>query len=312
MRFDHDKFFAGVKTTWGGLRAAQVAALDSLLNLFEADENMSDIRWIAYALATVKHECADTYSPIAEYGKGKGKAYGKPDPETRQIYYGRGLVQLTWKKNYKLFSEKLGVDLLNEPDAAMELETAYQILSIGMRKGLFTGKSLQNYIHGEVCDYINARRIINGTDRAALIAGYAEQFEEILTSAKVDDAVDAPAIVATTSTTTTTTTPDATVTVTEQKESLIKTLGVPDAAKEIAKSGVTQLGTTAATTLGTVGAGAGLKAFIDGHLTELIFAAFIITLAVVIVIVVLVSKHQTKQKVIEVNADKAKNDVKLL
>jgi hypothetical protein len=50
----------------------------------------------------------------------------------------------------------------------------------GMQKGIFTGKKLGDYISNVKTDYINARRVINGTDRATTIANYAEDFEIIL------------------------------------------------------------------------------------------------------------------------------------
>jgi hypothetical protein len=56
-------------------------------------------------------------------------------------------------------------------------------MSHGMRHGTFTGKKLADYINATGCDYRNARRIINGVDQAALIAGYATALEGILTQA---------------------------------------------------------------------------------------------------------------------------------
>ena len=56
----------------------------------------------------------------------------------------------------------------------------YAIMSYGMRQGSFTGKKLSTYIYSAGCDYQQARRIINGTDQAAKIAGYAERLELIL------------------------------------------------------------------------------------------------------------------------------------
>lgn len=53
-------------------------------------------------------------------------------------------------------------------------------MSHGMRHGSFTGASLAHYTHEGILDYVNARRIINGTDQAATIAGYAQRFEELL------------------------------------------------------------------------------------------------------------------------------------
>ena len=62
---------------------------------------------------------------------------------------------------------------------------AYPIMSVGMRKGLFTGKKLGDYIGSSGCDYRNARRIINGVDQAARIAEYATTIEAVLRHARV-------------------------------------------------------------------------------------------------------------------------------
>ena len=51
----------------------------------------------------------------------------------------------------------------------------------GMREGWFTTKKLSDYIKNGKADYVGARRIINGTDEARKIAGYAEIFEKALT-----------------------------------------------------------------------------------------------------------------------------------
>jgi len=49
-----------------------------------------------------------------------------------------------------------------------------------MMRGLFTGKKLNDYFNANTCDWLNARRIINGTDHAELIAGYAQKFYNAL------------------------------------------------------------------------------------------------------------------------------------
>lgn len=180
--------FKSYRKEFGTIATTQKAqAIENLLNMIEADLNNwfsnVGIRQMAYMLATVKHETADTYEPITEYGKGKGKKYGIADKATGQVYYGRGYVQLTWKENYEKFANLLNLDLVYSPDLAKESETAYKIMSLGMRQGLFTGKKLSDYIAEDKCDYTNARRIINGTDRAALIAGYAQKFEKCLLAA---------------------------------------------------------------------------------------------------------------------------------
>jgi len=73
-----------------------------------------------------------------------------------------------------------GVDLVKHPEKALEPEIAYKIMSHGMVHGSFTNKKLSDYIGGSLCDYFNCRRIINGTDKAKLIAEYAIFFESIL------------------------------------------------------------------------------------------------------------------------------------
>ncbi|MGL5034116.1 MAG: hypothetical protein ACRC6M_09990, partial [Microcystaceae cyanobacterium] len=52
------------------------------------------------------------------------------------------------------------------------------IIINGMKDGIFTSKKLSDYIAGSRVDFVNARRIINGTDRADLIAGYAQQWQK--------------------------------------------------------------------------------------------------------------------------------------
>jgi hypothetical protein len=95
-------------------------------------------------------------------------------------WYGRGFVQLTWERNYIKAGTALGVDLTTNPDKVMEPEIAAEILVIGSRDGWFTGKSLSDYITMNQSNYRGARRIINGTDKAAAIAEIAREFEEAL------------------------------------------------------------------------------------------------------------------------------------
>lgn len=52
------------------------------------------------------------------------------------------------------------------------LATAAEIIVIGMKNGLFTGKKLCDYFCAGTEQPIAARKIINGQDKAELIAGY--------------------------------------------------------------------------------------------------------------------------------------------
>lgn len=172
----------------GRLNQSQVNEINFLVSQFDKDKSISYPQ-AAYMLATTWHETATTMLPIEEYGKGKGRTYGKKIDSNGSaytgldhIYYGRGYVQLTWLSNYVLAKKKLGIDFVNKPELALVPEHAVKILITGMKEGWFTGKKLSDYIHQSKKDYINARRIINGTDKAKLIAGYAEIFERALRS----------------------------------------------------------------------------------------------------------------------------------
>lgn len=168
-------FFAQVRAELFGGRLTQ-GQVDGLNAILTAAPEGIDRRWLAYALATTHHETARTMRPIREYGRGAGRRYGEPDPETGHIYYGRGYVQLTWRTNYEKMGELLGHDLVNNPDLAMRPDIAAQIMFKGMTLGTFTGKKFADYFNDDKTDWFRARRIINGMDRAELIAGYGERY----------------------------------------------------------------------------------------------------------------------------------------
>jgi putative chitinase len=171
-------FFDQVRRTMflGKLRQSQVAGMNAILDGWEKKYASDDDRWLAYALATTYHETDQKMQPIEEYGKGRGRPYGVPDPDTGQVYYGRGFVQLTWKRNYKTMGDLLGVDLVHQPGKALDLDIATNILFMGMIRGLFTGKKLGDYFNANTEDWVNARRIINGLDKAQAIAVYGHNF----------------------------------------------------------------------------------------------------------------------------------------
>jgi putative chitinase len=160
----------------GSLKPGPVVGLTAVLDYWEANSSKKDDRWLAYALATAHHETDRTFRGIEEYGKGRNKEYGKIDPETRVAYYGRGLVQLTWRNNYKKMGDLLGLDLVHHPEKALDIGIATKVLFVGMTRGTFTGKKFSDYFAADADDWINARRIINGKDKANLIAGYGKQY----------------------------------------------------------------------------------------------------------------------------------------
>lgn len=160
----------------GSISVKQMEGIDAILTFWQGEHPQGDDRHLAYMLATTYHETDRKMQPIEEYGKGRGRPYGLPDPHTGQTYFGRGFVQLTWKANYEEMSKLVGADLVNIPSLALDLGISTRILFIGMFRGIFTGKKLSDYFNATKEDWFNARKIINGTDRANDIANYAKVF----------------------------------------------------------------------------------------------------------------------------------------
>jgi len=175
MMMDRTKFFPRARSTVfrGYMTQPQVDGLNALLDAWDAS-GLTDSRYLAYMLATAYHETAATMQPVPEIGKGRGRAYGvKVDGK---VYYGRGYVQLTWRSNYAAMSPIVGADLVSDPDLALKPDIAAKVMFYGMEHGTFTGKKLADYFNVHITDFLNARRIINGMDRAAQIAVYAREF----------------------------------------------------------------------------------------------------------------------------------------
>lgn len=135
----------------------------------------------AYILATTEWETNRTFEPVKE-------AYWLSEDWRKKNlryypWYGRGFVQLTWEENYKKAGTKIGVNLIANPDAAMEPNNAAKILVLGMKEGWFTGKKLSDYITLRVSDFLNARRIVNGLDKAKEIETLARKYDKELREA---------------------------------------------------------------------------------------------------------------------------------
>lgn len=138
----------------------------------------------AYCLATAYHETNATMRPVRE-------AYWLSEQwrKTHLRYYpwyGRGYPQLTWESNYQRADKELGLNgaLLANPDLAMDMKIAAKIMRFGMVEGWFTKKSLSTYLPpvgpASIAQFEAARRIINGMDKAHLIASYAMTFQKAL------------------------------------------------------------------------------------------------------------------------------------
>lgn len=187
-------FLTAYSRQFGKLTSQQAQGLNEIFTCFRGDQLLAnDIRKVAYFLATVKHECADTWHPIQERG---GEAYfvrrywdntrirqqlGNTTSLDAVRYCGRGYVQLTGRRNYELVQRVLGFKVLESPTLLNDPKVSFAVAAHGMTEGWFTSRKLGDYIKPGSCDYLNARRVINGQDKTELIAGYANRLERILT-----------------------------------------------------------------------------------------------------------------------------------
>lgn len=155
-------------------------------------QSVTDKRHIAYILATVKHECDNTWHPIKEYGgiayfikrywlnSRVAKMLGNDNAEDAAKYAGRGYVMITGEDNYARFTKITGVDLINFPDKAMDTNISAVIIVYGMKWGAFTGRKLSDYFPLHESNPISARKIINSLDKAELIAKYYSDILEMI------------------------------------------------------------------------------------------------------------------------------------
>lgn len=205
----------------GSLTTAQVKAIEMILDLCEALR--LPLYFIAYIMATAFHETGGKMTATTEslnytttalrskfsrerisladadrYGRTKkraanqsaianliyGGAWGLRNLGNKLVgdgwrFIGRGLVQLTGRRNYELFG------LGDNPEGATDLAKAVEILVKGMVDGVFTGTRLSHYVKAGVFDPVGARGVVNGTDKASLIAMHYEAILAALTKAEV-------------------------------------------------------------------------------------------------------------------------------
>lgn len=197
-------FFDEVRPMFGGtLTSTQVMGMENIIDAFDA-WGTGVLEHLAYILATAYHETGRRMYPVREgfassdsraraavkrlFDQGRiSKNYALPGSYGNS-FYGRGVVQLTHESNYRRMGEIIGVDLVKYPDAALDFKTSARILVEGCLravslKGDFTSYALEDFINSKKVDYVQARKVVNGLDKASTIAWYAEQFESALTKA---------------------------------------------------------------------------------------------------------------------------------
>lgn len=189
MTLDRAKFYETVRANRAklgrGLTPASVAATETILDAIAG----APLSHQAYMLATPWHETNATMEPVIE-------AYWLSESWRRTHlryypWYGRGLVQLTWERNYKVADAALAAaglikagELIANPSLACRPDIAAFILRRGMDEGWFTGVKNSSVLPPSGVatrqQYMNARTIINGRDKSDLIEDYAQVFERAL------------------------------------------------------------------------------------------------------------------------------------
>lgn len=191
-----------VRAIFGGkLSQEQVDGLNIILDTVNSSEfNVKDKRIAAYILATSFWETGRTMQAVKEKTDKTGEAYffrmydikgsrpqvakrlGNLYPGDGVKFAGRGQVQLTGRTNYFNMGNYLKLDLINNPDLLLDTKISARVLVYGIIEGSFTGVGINRYVTNLKTDYVNARRIINGVDKANEIADIATQFEKAIVS----------------------------------------------------------------------------------------------------------------------------------
>lgn len=184
---DKAKFYDIVRAGILGpkLEPDEVSGCEAILNAMQG----TALSHCAYAFATAYHETARTLQPVRE-------AYWLSEAWRKRNlrywpWYGRGYIQITWLPNYQKADTACAAagliktgELLANLDLAMRDDIAALIMRRGMLEGWFVpGRTLQRYLParlGTPAQFKEARRIINGTDKAESIAVYAMEFQEAL------------------------------------------------------------------------------------------------------------------------------------
>lgn len=200
----------------GKLKASQVQGTEAIVDHYFANVKKPNLWHLAYELATAFHETAQAMQPVMETRRAdetknptvdqaiarlesswkRGKMPWVKTPYWRKdknglSWLGRGLPQVTHLPNYARAEKETGIPFTKDPSLMLKLENAVPVMHLGMTEGWFTGKKLADYLNGlpenpkEMLGknaasidkaLFNARRIINSTESASKVAGYAKAF----------------------------------------------------------------------------------------------------------------------------------------
>ena len=216
-----DVFFDTIRRTLfdGSLTQPQVDGIKGLLKAFDLVGD-KDQDTLAYGLATAFHETGARMVPVregfaktdagaraavAKLAKKRGPKsavarYAQPVGPYGHVYYGRGHVQLTWMNGYRDSSADAGTDLVANPDAMLDPVISARVLFRGLMDGRWNGQGKGVGAYEGADDHLSdaeaaeARRTINGKDKALEIARYHRRFYDALDLAGWKPSAPKPAI----------------------------------------------------------------------------------------------------------------------
>lgn len=111
------------------------------------------------ALGTVRVEVGRNFKPIREIAsgatyEGRGDLGNTQDGDGKK-FKGRGYIQLTGRSNYTSYGKKLGIDLVNDPDLALEVGNSARILA-----QYFKDRKVN--VACDAQDWVKVRKLVNG------------------------------------------------------------------------------------------------------------------------------------------------------
>lgn len=137
------------------------------------NEHILNSNVLAYALATIEHETAETFQPIDEF-KGR-KSARRLGYEGGTNYYGRGFIQLTHLRNYQKVGARIGMgdQLVKNPELASKPEIAARVLAAFFKDNGIARLATNG-------SFVAARRPINPDYQGYAIAYLAYKFLDML------------------------------------------------------------------------------------------------------------------------------------
>jgi len=112
------------------------------------------------ALATCRVEVGKELKPVLEKAtgdayEGRVKNLGNTQVGDGRKFKGRGYIQITGRYNYETFGKKLGLDLIANPELALDVNNAARILA-----RFFKDRKVN--VACDAKDWVKVRKLVNG------------------------------------------------------------------------------------------------------------------------------------------------------